>query len=241
LPPGTGAALAAYLDRWWTELGRPDPYVVADVSAGDGSLAAEVLAARPACETALRYVAVEADPAQRAAQATRLALEPPASVLGRSEVEDPDEPPEPVRGQGPLVTALAELPAIEPAVVVAAGWLSRLPSDRVQWRAGRWWELRLAAADDGGLDELALPLDDTWVDRLVPSPRPDGARYDVHVQAKAWLAGRRAERVAVVDRIVASTQPVVAEGVLAFDQLEAVRPSVGRDEGTFSPLVLVAW
>jgi hypothetical protein len=199
-----------------------------------------VLAARPDCRLALRYLAVEADPALRARQLAHLDMEPPAFVLGPSLSDDPDEAPEPVRGVGPLITSLAELPALEPAVVVAAGWLSALPSDQVEWRAGRWRQLRLAGADDGRLEEVSVPVDGEGAERFVPAPL-EGARYCLHVQARAWLAQVRAERVAVIDRFVPTTEPVGDGQALAVDQLEAARPSLGRDAGTFSPLMLIAW
>lgn len=63
--PLFGAVLSRALDSWWRELGRPDPFVVVDAGAGPGTLARSVLAARPECSAAMRYVAVETSPAQR--------------------------------------------------------------------------------------------------------------------------------------------------------------------------------
>ena len=63
--PLFGAVLARYLDAEWERIGRPDPFTVIDAGAGPGTLARSVLAARPACLDAMRYVAVEASPAQR--------------------------------------------------------------------------------------------------------------------------------------------------------------------------------
>ena len=57
--PLFGAVVARYLDAVWAQLGRPDPFTVVDAGAGPGTLARAVLAARPACAAALRYVAVE--------------------------------------------------------------------------------------------------------------------------------------------------------------------------------------
>jgi SAM-dependent MidA family methyltransferase len=64
--PLFGAVIAHALDTWWEELGRPDQFVVVDAGAGPGTLARSVLAARPACAGALRYVAVEVSASQRA-------------------------------------------------------------------------------------------------------------------------------------------------------------------------------
>jgi SAM-dependent MidA family methyltransferase len=57
--------LARFLDAEWDRLGRPDPFTVVDAGAGPGTLARAVLAARPDCSGALRYVAVEVSAAQR--------------------------------------------------------------------------------------------------------------------------------------------------------------------------------
>src|SRR5215218_6545670 len=63
-----GTLMARFLDRVWSELARPDPFVVVEAGAGRGRLAADVLRARPDCTPALRYVLVERSAALRAAQ-----------------------------------------------------------------------------------------------------------------------------------------------------------------------------
>jgi SAM-dependent MidA family methyltransferase len=63
--PLFGAVLARYLDAEWVRIGRPDVFTVVDAGAGPGTLARSVLAARPSCGAALRYVAVEISPTQR--------------------------------------------------------------------------------------------------------------------------------------------------------------------------------
>jgi SAM-dependent MidA family methyltransferase len=57
--PLFGAVVARALDAEFERLGHPDPFTVVDAGAGPGTLARAVLAARPACTPALRYVAVE--------------------------------------------------------------------------------------------------------------------------------------------------------------------------------------
>jgi len=63
--PLFGAVLARALDSWWRDLGQPDPFTVVEAGAGRGTLARAILAARPACSPALRYVAVERSAALR--------------------------------------------------------------------------------------------------------------------------------------------------------------------------------
>ena len=64
--PLFGAVVARYLDVEWKRIGRPDVFTVVDAGAGPGTLARSVLAARPECCDALRYVAVEVSAGQRA-------------------------------------------------------------------------------------------------------------------------------------------------------------------------------
>jgi SAM-dependent MidA family methyltransferase len=64
--PLFGAVVARYLDAEWKRIGRPDVFTVVDAGAGPGTLARSVLAARPECGDALRYVAVEVSAGQRA-------------------------------------------------------------------------------------------------------------------------------------------------------------------------------
>lgn len=63
--PLFGTVVARFLDAEWERIGRPDPFTVVDVGAGPGTLARSVLASRPGCLDALRYVAVEVSAVQR--------------------------------------------------------------------------------------------------------------------------------------------------------------------------------
>ena len=138
-----GALVARYLDRAWTELSRPDPFVVVDAGAGRGRLAADVLRAEPECSRALRYVLVERSAALRVAQRELLTLEPADRAFGPAVRDDPDEAPRPVEDIGPIATSLPEFPAIElPAgVVIANELLDNLPFRLVE---------RARARVDGG-------------------------------------------------------------------------------------------
>src|SRR5215207_122015 len=83
--PLFGAVVARLLDAEFARLDAPDPFTVVDAGAGPGTLARAVLAARPACSTALRYMAVEVAADQRDRH--------PDGVDSRSEL-----PPAPIDG-----------------------------------------------------------------------------------------------------------------------------------------------
>jgi len=64
--PLFGTVLARALDAWWQEMASPADFTVVEAAAGPGTLARSILAARPACLDAGRYVAVEVSAVQRA-------------------------------------------------------------------------------------------------------------------------------------------------------------------------------
>lgn len=253
MPAGAGRWLATALDGWWRELGCPDPYLVAEVGADGGRRAGEVLAARPACAPALRYVLVDDPPVPAVAGVT---LESPALVLGPVRGGDGDEPAEPLPGRGPLLSALGELPAAEgPVVVVAIDWVSSLPAERFERTAGGWSEVRLGARGLGGICELLVAVDPApaaELDRLVARHPPGspgvgvGQRIDRLVGARAWLGAALSTagsgRVAIVDRVTAVTGPSRggAPGV-ALDQLVTLRRPAGPPARAFGPLDVVVW
>ncbi len=245
--------------------------MVEEDGAGDGSLAAAVMAASPACAPALRYVLVEPDPARRNDQRGRVHLEPPASALGPVSLPaGADEEPEPEPGRGPLATSLAEPPAMGVSVVLAVGWLSALPWDLWERRGRGWVEVRLGAAADGGLVELSVPALGGLVvgEGLRTGERPaigarstaaevaeaveEGRRVPIQAAATKWLAEalRRVGpgRVAVIDRVVRSTAELAfAPGdpfpapVVALDQLDRHRRAGVERPVAISPLVVLQW
>jgi hypothetical protein len=252
------AWLVDAVDAWWMDLGRPDPFTLVEVGAGDGTRAAAFLAAGPECLTALRYVLVEEDAALRHQHPTHLPIESPIFVLGPVDADGDDgddETARPVAGIGPLLTSLAEPPVVDvPAVVVAIGWLSRLPSDRLEWRDGAWWEVRLAASAGAGagLSELLVPLDEPRAAAITAltaaTTPPDRGRYALLGPAVEWLVRTirlaDAGRLAVLDLWSAVTSPLLEGEVppLALDQLAAVRrPLEPGLEELFPPLAIVTW
>jgi SAM-dependent MidA family methyltransferase len=188
-----GALVARFLDRAWTELAGPDPFVVVDAGAGRGRLAADVLRAEPECARALRYVLVERSAALRAAQRDLLTLEPADRALGPAVQVEPDEAPRPVTGIGPLATTLPELPALEipDGVVVANELLDNLPFRIVEWTGDLWTEIRVGL-DDAGFVEVAVPAATEVAaaaeDVASGAAVADGTRLPVPTATADWLA-----------------------------------------------------
>jgi SAM-dependent MidA family methyltransferase len=210
--PLFGAVLARALDTWWGELGRPDPFVVVEAAAGNGSLARSVLEARPACSPALRYVLVERSVRLREEQRGAVALEPPHWVLGPT--RDEDEVQVAIPGTGPLATSLAELPAQRvTGVVLANELLDNLPPRVLERVEGRWWEVRVGE-DAGRLVEVPVPAAPELTeeaDRLVPDAS-EGGRIPLQQRAGRWLRQALAtvERGRVVAVDYADTTPSMA-------------------------------
>ena len=86
---------------------------------------------------------VERSAALRDAQHELLALEPFEDALGPAVHEEPDEAPHPVPGVGPIVGALAELPAVplRHGVVLANELLDNLPFRIVERGDAGWLEI----------------------------------------------------------------------------------------------------
>ncbi len=177
--PLFGAVVARAVDRWWRDLGSPDPVVVVEAGAGPATLARTVLVAGPECAPALRWVLVERSTAQRERHAAHLPLVPPAFAFAP---EDEDSPIETPAGRGPLVVSLAELPRLAgPCVVVANELLDNLPFDLWERRGGSWWEVRVGAE----LREVVVPAEPpSW---LAPVPAAEGARVPAQGGARDWL------------------------------------------------------
>lgn len=201
LGPLFGEVVGRALDRWWEELGRPDPYVVVDAGAGTGTLGAAVANAGPSCSAALRYLMVERSARLRRHHRRRLSLEPPGLVLGPAVPAGPDSEPRPAPGGGPLFASLAELPAGPfQGVVIANELLDNLPFRLLEFD-GAWSEVRV----DERLAEVVLaapPEVASEASRLVDDP-PSGGRIPLQEEAGRWLRAALAclsgGRVVVVD------------------------------------------
>lgn len=163
-----GDLLARQLAQVWDLLGRPDPFTVAEVGAGDGTLARQIHEAVervPDLSRSLRYVAVERSPgAQRA--------------LEDAGIE--------------TVPGLRELGSVD--CIVANELLDNLPFHRLRERDGRVVEVRVGA-EDGRLVETEGEPTPGLVDAL-PRPlgkaeeRPVSPATDAFVRAVARVLRR---------------------------------------------------
>ena len=128
--PLFGAVIARALDAWWVEAGRPDPFVVAEVGAGPGTLARSVRFAAPECSSSLLYVLVEQSSFQRAMHAEHL----PGWMGERNGFELEAFVASPQEGDGPQFVSTDQLPAMFSGVVLANELLDNLPFDIVRVR-----------------------------------------------------------------------------------------------------------
>jgi len=189
-----GSFVARAIDDMWRDFDEPDPFVVVEAGAGRGRLAADVLRAEPACTRALRYVLVERSAALRQQQRELLELEPADEALGPAVASgDRDDAPVPIRGVGPIVTSLDELPAIEldPGLVLANELLDNFPV-RIVERAGEGWsEVRVTAHDDMTFGEVLVPAPPDLAreaDLVAAGARvAPGTRLPVPTAARDWL------------------------------------------------------
>jgi len=207
--------LAGALDSWWADLGRPDPFLVVEVGAGVGTLAAGIRRAQPRCSPALRYVLVERSSALRDRQARRLTLEPPSSLLRAGPgADDDDDEPDPSVGTGPMFTSLTDLPG-EPftGVVLANELVDNMAFVLLQRAECGWSEVRVGE-EGADLVELLVPASPRLAeeaDRLAPDA-PHGARIPIQRRARTWLRDAHAKvhrgRVVMVD--YTATTPTLA-------------------------------
>ncbi|MEX0664444.1 MAG: SAM-dependent methyltransferase [Acidimicrobiia bacterium] len=193
-----GALVARHLDAVWHRLDAPDPFVVVEVGAGRGRLAADVLRAGPGCAPALRYVLIERSARLRAEQRELLTLEPADEALGPfARRADLDEPLEAVPGSGPIVSSLDDLPAMSlDGVVIANELLDNLPVHLVERVEGEWSEVRVRLDDEERLVEALVPAPPELAieaDRVGSADVPGGSRLPIPVATKDWL-----ERIAML-------------------------------------------
>ena len=204
--PLFGAVLGRALDSWWDEIGSPDPFLVVEVGAGVGTLCRDIVASRPRCTSALRYLLVERSDALRDQHAAHVPVEPAAFVLGPTFDDGVDE--DGLRhapGRGPLFASLPDLPAVAIRGVILANELFDNMAFRLVERTPEGWaEVRAGATADGPLAEVLVPADPALAqeaDRLVGPDVDVSARIPLQHAAGEWLG--RARRALEGGRIVA--------------------------------------
>jgi SAM-dependent MidA family methyltransferase len=179
--PVFGELLGVFAARVWRALGEPDPFTLIEQGAHDGTLAADVLGAlerdEPSLFTAVRYQIVEPDETHRAAQ--RATLGALARKLSHAEE----------------LGALAETP--EHAVFLCNELPDAMPVHRVRFSEGRWHEMHVRAADDGGFEFVPGKLSSP---RLVAelgkpgAPIPDGFTTEINLAMLDWIGELAAAR-----------------------------------------------
>ncbi|CAN5912499.1 hypothetical protein BH23ACT2_BH23ACT2_09960 [soil metagenome] len=176
--PLFGTVVANALDRWWDELGRPDPYRAVEAGAGPGGLARSVLAAGPACADALRPVLVERAEVQWDRH--------PEGVESRASLPEPGG-----LGPGPVVVLANELLdnlAFGLVELTAEGW-----AEVVVDQAGGADPLHGAEGRAGGpalveAHRLLEPKRAAWCRGRAGRDAEVGTRMPVQAEAAGWLA-----------------------------------------------------
>jgi SAM-dependent MidA family methyltransferase len=158
-----------------------------EAGAGNGRLCREVLRAEPACASALRYVMVERSAPLRAAQRELLTVEPLEYALGPS-APGLEGTPQPVGGNGPIVSALEELPALAvDGVILANELLDNLPFDVVERTTAGWTEIRVGVSDEGAFHEVPVPAAAELIAWLGDLDPPAGTRVPVQRAVEEWI------------------------------------------------------
>jgi SAM-dependent MidA family methyltransferase len=161
-----GELIGLWLAQVWDDQGRPDPFVLAELGPGRGTLMRDALraaAALPGFRAAARLWLVEASPPLRALQARTLAADAPRWAAGVGELPE-----------GPLF-------------VVGNEFVDALPIRQFQRVGTVWRERHVGLADDRLAFVWARPQGAPWLDARFPLA-PDGAIVEVNAAAEAVAA-----------------------------------------------------
>lgn len=203
--PLFGSILASALDRWWDELGQPQPFTVVEAGAGVGTLAATIAAAEPECMRAIDYYTVEKSETLRNKQPDRLVVK-----NMRETVRKVDQP----RG-GFGVTALEDLPTESfTGVVLANELLDNLPVDLVEMHNGNWHQVGVEKGNFGDLKETMIPLKEGSgllnAARHFGAGAQEGSRLALQGASQDWLKRAigllKAGRVVIFDYATTSAE-----------------------------------
>lgn len=196
--PLFGALLARVCDEVWEDLGRPDPFVVADVGAGPGTLARSIRLAAPRCTVALVYVLVERSASQRDLHADHL-----PGWAGELESAALDELAlTPLDGAGPVFVSSSVLPNQLTGLIVANELLDNLPFDIVR-RTSIGAECLDVMAVEDDLDLVVVPAPGPIAAELATLAAPEQTWLPWQIGARAsiadWLARLQRGRLVVID------------------------------------------
>ncbi len=174
--PAFGAMLAKHLDDVWQLLGRPEPFRVVELGAGDGRLAAHIRAAAAdfAWIAGLDYEGVEIGPARRASPFPGIRL----------------------------VTSLKEIESTATAAVLSNEYFDALPFHILR-RAGDEWTEELVDITGGGFAYIdAEPAPDILAyANTYGAGLPDGGR----LEARPALARLYSEIARLAPRLAMTT------------------------------------
>jgi SAM-dependent MidA family methyltransferase len=172
--PIFGTTLARFFDDAWQRLDRPSNFVIREYGAGDGALAASILAGLRAAGSGLleivRYQPVEVDPGRVTAFTARLA------AIGLGAAFEP-APETPITG-----------------VVLANEVLDALPVHRVVQRGNELMEVRVGARDGRLIDFETAPSTPNLFVRLAAEgiALADGQRAEICLALDPWIANAAA-------------------------------------------------
>jgi SAM-dependent MidA family methyltransferase len=190
-----GAVVARALDTWWADLGKPDPFFVAECGAGPGALAQAILRAEPECSAALRYLLIDSSEAMRALHRGRkLPLVSPSEVFAAvsppPDEDDEDDEVVSIPGQGPLCTSLEAFPSISLHVILANELLDNLPFDIAKRTDDGWNEVRVGVTESDLLSTVEVEADGPlahWGYRFAPDAKT-GDVIPVAQPAAQWVS-----------------------------------------------------
>ncbi|MCX5495185.1 class I SAM-dependent methyltransferase [Kaistia dalseonensis] len=158
-----GELIGLWAVETWNRMGRPDPFVLAELGPGRGTLMADALRAaraQPAFEAAARIVMVETSPRLRARQQATLAAH---DIAWADRIEDlPDGP----------------------VIIIANEFFDALPV-RQFLRVGTGWAERMVGVEDGRLIFGLRP--DAHFEGADPN-LPDGALVEIASVSAAIMA-----------------------------------------------------
>jgi len=168
--PIFGRAIARFVDDLWRGLGRPPRFTIRELGAGTGALAEALLAGLDADGSdaleALRYQAVEVEPARTAALRSRL------EAAGRAGVLEPQDD-RPIDG-----------------LILANEVLDALPTHRVVVRDGELREVFVGLDGDGGLVDVEGTPSSTLLARRLADEGvelAEGQRAEICLALDGWI------------------------------------------------------